>query len=174
MTTTKAPELSTKTDAEIDQWIRNHEQRNATSSSLYKKLLEERAARSKAKGLLEIEKSLVALKQAAKEQRFITYGDLASVNHVPWTKARHRMNGTSGHLDLLLDVCHARGLPLLPAICVNESGRTTGTLEAAALAGFIAGALRVRAGAGELPIIGDEKEFHRKTCEECFKWGREN
>jgi hypothetical protein len=35
-------------------------------------------------------------------------------HEVEWSQARHRMSGANGHLDLLLDVCHARGLPILP------------------------------------------------------------
>lgn len=53
-----------------------------------------------------------------------TYGDLAKANDVPWSAARHAMNGAGGHLDRLLDICHARGLPLFTAICVNQEGLT--------------------------------------------------
>ncbi len=52
------------------------------------------------------------------------------------------MNGEGGHLDRLLDMCHARGLPLLTAICVNQEGLRTGHLSREALAGFIKGIRR--------------------------------
>ena len=103
-----------KTNKEIEQWIRNHERLGKTDSELFKQLLEERARR--AAKVLNPETSLGFLIRAAKERRFVTYGELASANGVAWNDARHRMNGTGGHLDNLLDLCHSRGLPLLTSI----------------------------------------------------------
>lgn len=163
---TRTFDLTAKTDAEIRQWIINHENANATERQLYKDLLEERARRSEGAGRLEIQKSLTALTQAAREQRYLTYGDLASASNVPWTKARHQMNGPKGHLDRLLEVCHARGMPLLPALCVNESGRQTGKLESDALTGFCVGARRLG------KHVSDEESFHRQSVEACFDWAR--
>ncbi len=40
------PTLESKTDAEIRNWIRNHEKAGKTSAPLYLQLLEERARRS--------------------------------------------------------------------------------------------------------------------------------
>ncbi len=163
---TKTFDLAAKTDAEINQWIINHESAKATETQLYKDLLEERVRRGEGAGRLEIQKSLTALTQAARERRYLTYGDLAAASNVPWTKARHQMNGAKGHLDRLLEVCHARGLPLLPAICVNESGRQTGKLEHNALIGFCVGARRLG------KHFSDEESFHRQSAEACFDWGR--
>ncbi|RWN25284.1 hypothetical protein [Mesorhizobium sp.] len=159
--------LTEKTDTEIDQWIRNHEQKGATSAPLYLQLLEERARRSQEKGHLNIDMSLELLAQAAIEQRCVTYGDLAKASKVGWSQARHRMSGANGHLDRLLDVCHARGLPMLPAICVNESGRDNGELEASALGGFAAGARRLGV------AVAEERSFHRQARDACWHWGRE-
>ncbi|MBZ9857895.1 hypothetical protein LB566_29360 [Mesorhizobium sp. CA13] len=159
--------LSEKKDAEIDQWIRNHEQKRATGAPLYLQLLEERARRSQGKGHLSIDKSLELLSQAAIEQRCVTYGDLAKASNVEWSQARHRMSGANGHLDRLLDVCHVRNLPMLPAICVNESGRDTGELEASALEGFAAGARRLGF------AVADALSFHHQTRDACWQWGRD-
>lgn len=159
--------LTDKTDAQIDQWIRNHEDKGVTNSQLYLDLLEERARRSQGKSHLEIDKSLELLKQAAAEQRCVTYGDLAKASNVEWSKARHKMNGANGHLDRLLDVCHVRKLPMLPAICVNESGRESGELEPAALRGFTSGARRLG------HTVADDLAFHRKQRDECWRWGQE-
>jgi hypothetical protein len=159
--------LSDKTDAEIDQWIHNHERKAATGAPLYLALLEERARRSQRQGHLDVNKSLELLTQAARDQRYVTYGDLAKASGVEWSQARHRMNGANGHLDRLLDVCHARGLPLLPALCVNESGRQSGELEPTALKGFASGARRVGR------PVRDEPEFHRRERDECLRWARE-
>ena len=160
-------DLTSKSNAEIDQWIHNHEQKSATKVPLYLELLEERARRTKQIGHLDIDKSLQLLIQAAVEQRCVTYGDLAKASNVEWTRARHKMNGANGHLDRLLDVCHVRGLPMLPAICVNESGRKTGDLETMALKGFALGARRL---GFRFP---DALAFHHQAREECWRWGRE-
>lgn len=166
MTSKKAPNLTDKTDTEIEQWIHNHEQQGATKVSLYLALLEERARRTQTRGHLDVNKSLELLVQAAKNQKFVTYGDLAKASGIAWKQARHRMNGANGHLDRLVDICHARGLPLLAAVCVNESGRVSGSLESAALSGFAAAARRIGF------IFDDDADFHRRMCEECFRWGR--
>ena len=156
-----------KSDGDIDQWIRNHEKKGATDTQLYRDLLDERARRSGGEGRLSIDLSLELLVQAATEQRCVTYGDLAKASGVEWSRARHKMSGANGHLDRLLDVCHTRRLPMLPAICVNESGRRTGELEPAALSGFAAGARRIG------HVVVDEALFHREARDECWRWGRD-
>jgi hypothetical protein len=77
------------------------------------------------------------------------------------------MNGPSGHLDRLLDLCHARGLPLLTAICVNQSGVADGELGKDALTGFAAGARRLGL------LFADDRAFHHKCRDECWQWGRD-
>jgi len=152
--------LSDKTDAEIDSWTANHERRGVTDTPLYRELLEERARRRP--NVLNIEKLLNHLMARAREGRFTTYGDLATASTVPWNVARHAMNGTSGHLDRLLDVCHARNLPLLTAICVNQHGVATGELAPASLTGFVKGARRLGY------VVTDELAFLRQCQRECF------
>ncbi len=126
-------DFSEKSDAQIEQWIKNHEAKNATNHSLYHELLAERARRGEARSNLMIDRSLEALKKAAIDGRCISYGELAKASGVEWSKAGHRMNGPGGHLDQLLDVCHLRGLPLLTAICVNKSNVEKGELDPGAL-----------------------------------------
>ena len=155
-----------KTDAQIDTWIKNHETGGLTSAPLYMRLLEERARRSQSKQVLIIEASLEHLRQAAIEQRCTTYGALANASNVDWSKARHQMNGTNGHLDRLLDICHARGMPMLPAICVNQSGLTNCELEETALSGFVTGAQRLGI------KVTDARAFHHKCRDECWEWGK--
>ena len=160
-------DLSSKSDKELDQWIRNHELKAATGAPLFSLLVEERARRSKSKHVLDVEKSLGVLRQAAIDQRCVSYGELAAVNGVDWSQARHRMNGANGHLDRLLDVCHVRGLPMLPAICVNKQGLASGELEPPALAGFAEGARRLGF------VVTDELAFHHQCRDECWAWGRQ-
>jgi len=78
------------------------------------------------------------------------------------------MNGASGHLDVLLDVCHARRLPLLTAICVNQQGLRTGELEPHSLDGFAKGARRLG-----YPVT-DPHAFLKERQRECFDWGKRN
>ncbi|MFK4259208.1 hypothetical protein [Agrobacterium tumefaciens] len=158
-------DFSKKTDEEIDQWIVNFERQQQTSAALYLELLEERARRAATKHGLNLERSLSALKQAAIAGIAITYGDLAKASAVEWSKARHQMNGKNGHLDRLLEICHARSLPLLTAICVNQSGLQDGELEQKALAGFAEGARRIGR------IFDDELAFHHTCRAECWAWG---
>lgn len=161
-------DFSTKSDKEIDQWIANHERApGGTSKPLYRELLEERARRAQDGQMLNLERSLEHLKTAAIGQICTTYGDLAKASGVEWTKARQKMNGPRGHLDRLLDLCYARGLPLLTAICVNRDNVADGELDESALAGFAEGARRLGLS------ITDERSFHRRCREECWAWGRE-
>ena len=160
-------EFASKSDSQIDQGIKNHEARKATSTPLYRQLLEERARRTQLKQLLNMERSLARLKEAAVSRECISYGDLAKASGVDWSRARHQMNGSHGHLDRLLELCHARGLPLLTAICVNQDRLKEGELGEEALAGFVAGAKRFGS------IVTDQRAFHHQCKEECWRWGRE-
>jgi len=158
-------DFSAKTDAEIDQWIVNFEKRGQTETAFYYELLEERGRRAGKRQALDLEKSLSALKQAAITRTCITYGDLARASGVEWSSARHQMNGKHGHLDRLLEICHARQLPLLTAICVNQSGLQDGELEEKALSGFAEGARRIGRS------FSDDLAFHHACREECWTWG---
>jgi hypothetical protein len=160
-------DLAAKTDDELDQWITNHEkQSGGTARPLYLKLLEERARRSQRTQRLNLEKSLEHLKDAARRGTCTSYGELAAASSLEWSQARHQMNGTNGHLDRLLDLCHARGLPLLTALCVNQGGVSTGELGGEALAGFAKGAQRLGL------LVMDERTYHHRCRDECWEWGR--
>jgi hypothetical protein len=157
--------LGDKSDSEIESWISNHEKRNAINSDLYRALLEERAKRN-SKGL-KIEKSLTLLMEFARHGKFTTYGDLAKASGVSWNVARHAMNGAGGHLDSLLDVCHARQLPLLTALCVNQQSVHSGELSDDSLRGFIKGAQRLGY------VVTDEQAFLRQCQEASFSWAKD-
>lgn len=157
--------LATKTDSEIETWIRNHERAEKTSVPLYLELLEERVRRAQFKHKLDFDRSLAHLKQTAIDQTCTTYGALAAASGVEWSQARHQMNGTNGHLDRLLDICHARGLPLLTAIVVNQGNIADGELGEDALAGFTTGAQRLGLS------VADPLGFHHRCREECWEWG---
>ena len=155
-----------KSDPQIDTWIKHHEKENATDLPFYRELLEERARRQQSKHKLNFETSLEHLKQAAINQTCTTYGALASASGVEWSQARHQMNGANGHLDRLLEICHARGLPPLTAICVNQSHFDSGELGEDALVGFATAAKRLG-----MPVV-EERKFHHDCRDQCWTWGR--
>lgn len=159
-------DLQAKPDHELDVMIQNYVKKSATALPAFRELLEERGRRAQLSQKLNLEKSLQHLMDAARRGVCVTYGDLAAASCVEWSKARHQMNGSSGHLERLLDLCQARGLPLLTAICVNQSGISNGELGDDALNGFVAG---VR-GLGLL--VTDGRGFHHRCRDECWEWGR--
>jgi hypothetical protein len=161
-------DFSTKTDDDIEVWIRNYEAKpGATALPFYRELLEERARRAQTKQRLNLERSLAYLKQVAIEQRCTSYGELAKASGVEWAQARRQMSGWGGHLDRLLDLCHARRLPLLTAVCVNQDRVAECELADEALAGFVAGARRLGF------AVTDARAFHHQCRAECWRWGRE-
>jgi hypothetical protein len=70
----------------------------------------------------------------------------------------------NGHLDNLIDICRARGVPLLTAICVNQRSVETGELTKESLARFIKAAQRLGY------TVSDEQAFLQKCQQECFEW----
>jgi hypothetical protein len=157
-------DLDAKSDDEIETWIGNFERKGKMNDPFFKRLLEERAKRQ-SRGL-KPEVSLRHLYSTAQAGRFTTYGDLAKANDVPWSTARHAMNGAAGHLDRLLDICHARGLPLFTAICVNQEGLNDGELSGDALKGFVSGAKRLGY------RVTDASAFLRDCQTQCFEWAK--
>lgn len=158
-------DLTTKTDVQIKNLIENHETRKQTHLDFYFRVLEERARRGQEKSRLSIDSSLDLLRAAAIAERCVTYGDLAKASGVPWSQARQRLNGKNGHLDQLLDVCHARSFPLLTALVVNAPGVVDGELEETALEGFAAGARRLGY------TVADARAFHQAQRDACWLWG---
>ena len=157
-------DFSAKTDDDIDSWIRNHEEKGATDAPLYRDLIEERNRRH-GKGL-KLDVSIAYLRQAAKDKRFVGYGELAEANGVEWSQARYRMNGNHGHLEDILAYCNAHGLPLLTAIVVNKENLKTGAMEESTLKGFVAGCRWLG------HSVTDGEKFLRQCQEECFEWGQ--
>lgn len=160
-------DLASKTLKELDQMVENHEKTaGGRSHPRYALLLEARAKLSQEGKLLSIERSMDHLREKAIEGVCTSYGKLAAASGIEWSRARTQMNGTRGHLERLLDICHARGLPMLTAICVDKDGVEKGELSETALAGFANGARHLGY------EFTDEAEFHRQQRDACFAWGR--
>lgn len=150
----------------IRTWAENIRKAKQADTPLYRKLLERQAELS-GKGL-KVDQSIAHLMEAARSGKFTTYGNLAAASEIPWSQARYAMNGAGGHLDQLLDICHARGLPMLTSICVNQQNTERGELGPDALAGFIGGVRRL----GIEVLESDAKAFLHEKQQECFRWGQ--
>lgn len=161
-------DLSKKEDADEGQWIANHERKlGGGVLPLYRQLLEERVRRAQAKQRVNFDRSLEHLRHKAIRQDCTTYGNLADASGVEWLRARCQTDGPNGHLDRLLDLCQASGLPLMTAIWVNQSDAADGDMEGDVLTDFIAGAGRLGL------VVADACAFHQKRRDECWLWGRE-
>ncbi|WP_417410525.1 hypothetical protein [Hoeflea sp.] len=154
--------LENKSDADIDQWIANHERAGKTRSTLYQDLIVDRNRRH-GNGL-DIATSIAAMTISARENRYISYGDLAAANGLSWSKARPRMNGNHGHLDDLLAFCHSHEMPLLTAIVVGREHLDSGEMDEETINGFVAGVRRLGVSVSE-PVV-----FLKQCQSDCFEW----
>ncbi|WP_412050858.1 hypothetical protein ACK6D9_04930 [Hoeflea sp. Naph1] len=154
--------LETKSDADIDQWITNHERAGKTRAPLFQELIVERNRRH-GRGL-DITTSIAAMTKSARENRYISYGNLAASNGLTWTKARPLMNGSHGHLDDLLAYCHSHEMPLLTAIVVGKNHLDTGDMDEDTIEGFVAGIRRLGVS------VADPVEFLKQCQSDCFEW----
>ena len=154
-----APDFSEIDTDNLKDMILRHEKQGVTNTARYRAAVEEVARRqSKA---LNPELTLSHLMQCARENRFTSYKKVAEANGGEWTKVHWQI---APHLDSILQVCHARGLPLFTSICVTTKEVETGELEGTSLAGFIKGVKRLGYS------VVDEQKFLKESQEACFKW----
>ena len=83
---------------------------------------------------LDLRKTYRAILDAARDRRFISYGDLAKANDANWQKVRREMNR---HLGDLVKIAAARDWPMPTAIVVTQNNTETGTLDGTARDGFV-------------------------------------
>jgi 5-methylcytosine-specific restriction protein B len=112
---------------------------------------------------LDLETTYQAIRKAALEHRFISYGDLAEANRVPWIKARRAIPQQLGQLVTL---AHERGWPMPSAIVVNKENVESGTLEGSARDGFIAAARDIGL------TIADPAQFVKEQQQKVFAWAK--
>ena len=86
---------------------------------------------------LDLKKTYRTILKAARDKRFISYGDLAKANEASWQKVRRPM---PRHLFKLVEIAAARDWPMLTAIVVKQNNIETGTLDGTARDGFIGAA----------------------------------
>ncbi|MCZ8122372.1 MAG: AAA family ATPase [Magnetospirillum sp.] len=110
---------------------------------------------------LDLQKTYSAILGAARERRFISYGDLAKANGAEWSKVRYEMNR---HLGELVRVAVSRGWPMPSSIIVNQGNLETGALEGTAREGFIAAAKESGLS------VGNPDEFVKTQQSALFDW----
>lgn len=117
--------------------------------------------------MLDIEKSISAIRHKGAMGEFISYGAVAAASEVAWSATVRSL--MPRHLEA---VC-ARMLPeanaLISAIVVNETNLRSGKLEDHAFVGFLACAARL----GFAPIA-DREKFLREQQQLTIAWARKS
>lgn len=145
--------------AQLHNVVENHERQRAFDRPDYVAALDEIQFRQGPH--LKIDTTVKCILDAAKERKFVSYGDLAKANGCAWQTVRRQM---PRHLDLVLGKARARRAPLITAIVVNDINRATGDLEDSSLAGFVAGAERLGI------FVTDAKAFLRQQQAATFEF----
>ena len=110
---------------------------------------------------LDLQTTYRAILDAARERRFVSYGDLAKANGAAWSEVRFDLYGQLGHL---MELASERGWPIPSSIVVNQRDVATGTLDGSAREGFIGAAK-------ELGFdIQDVDAFVEAQQQKMFEW----
>ncbi len=110
---------------------------------------------------LNLKKSYEAILKAARERRFISYGDLAKANGAPWNKVRYEMNR---HLGELVKLAAERGWPMPSAIVVSQANVESGNLDGPSREGFVAAAKEFGYD------VSDPADFVERQQQSMFEW----
>jgi hypothetical protein len=145
-------------NAGLKNLIENYRRKGASDQTYLAALAEQ--ARRMGKGL-DFDTSIRVITEAAREGRYISYGQVAQASGADWHQVHYAI---SRHLGDLIEYCHRNGLPLLSAIVVNQHNIKTGNMEPETLKGFIAGVRAVGIG------VTDEQAFLRQEQDRVFAW----
>ncbi|WP_201860527.1 hypothetical protein [Microvirga soli] len=145
----------------LEGWIDAFRRNGLESDPDFPRLLQERERRG-THGL-DFEKTRLVIHQAAAEQRYLSYKDVADASNVPWNKVFLQMGD---HLTRLCEYAHRQGWPLISSIVVNREGQETGELRDRALGGFITVARNLGY------AVTDEGAFLKEQQEQTFAWGQ--
>jgi hypothetical protein len=156
-----AIEVAKLTVKELGALAANHRNRARTDAPLYVEALAELAFRQ-GKGL-NFKKTKEIVLKAARENRFVSYKDLADGSGVDWGQAHYAIGA---HLFQLVEYAHLRGCPLLSAIVVNKPNVVTGEMEPSTLRGFVEAARALK-----IPVT-DELAFLRAEQKRVFAWAK--
>lgn len=110
---------------------------------------------------LELEIAYQTILQAARQRKFLAYGELAVAQGVVWQNSRSQI---FTQLGKLIGLAFEKNWPLLPAIVVNQAHLADGLLEGAALTGFINDVKRKGI------VVDDPLAFLKSEQEKVFDW----
>ena len=159
------PDLSAKTDQELQNLVDNHRRKNSLSAPLYLEALAERERRRR--NGLEFAKSLAIILAAARERRCISYKQLAEASGAKWDKVHYAMNQ---HLWDLISWAHGHGWPILSAVVVNQENTETMNMKPETLKGFITAAQDL----GRTDIDPDHETFLKAEQQRVFQFALEH
>jgi hypothetical protein len=126
-----AVDLSAKSLSELQQMAENYRAKQLTDAPLYKAILE--LISTQEKGGLSFEKTIRLVTRAAKEGRFLSYGEIAAESGLPTGMARITV---PKHLLELNKHAKCQGWPMLSAIVVTQEHLEDGLMDEVTLAGF--------------------------------------
>ena len=110
---------------------------------------------------LDLKTTYRAILDAARNERFISYSELAEANNVGWQRVRYKI---PNHLYNLVKIAAALDWPIPSAIVVSKDNLDTGVFEESALRGFIGAATE----SGY--EIGDPHTFIKNQQQAVFGW----
>ncbi len=114
--------------------------------------------------MLDMDRSIAAIRAAAAEHRFISYGQVARASDVPWSMGvRSQMRP---HLEGVCGRMLTEAGAMISAIVVNQDNLQTGLLDPQSLSGFADCARRLGLG-----IVEDREAFLREQQRLTFGWG---
>ena len=114
--------------------------------------------------MLDMDRSIDAIRMAAAERRYISYGAIANASSVPWSlSVRGQMRP---HLEGVCDKMLHQAGAMISAIVVNQTNLRTGSLDPQSLSGFADCAKRLGFG-----VVDDREAFLREQQRLTFVWG---
>lgn len=114
--------------------------------------------------MLDMDRSIDAIRANAAEGRFISYGAIASASGIPWSMSvRSQMRP---HLEAVCDKMLHQAGAMISAIVVNQTNLQSGNLDPQALSGFADCAKRLGFG-----IVDNREAFLHEQQRLTFVWG---
>ena len=148
-------DVAAKSDAELENIAANHKRRRMPNADLCMRArgeLERRHGHG-----LTFEKSFDLIMAVAREERCISYKNLADASGAMWSKVHYSIGN---HLYRLVDYGRSLGWPMLSAIVVNAGRVEQGGMEPGALKGFItlASELGLFKGGDEIALLKQQQQ----------------
>lgn len=150
-------------ESELENLMENHRQKGATHLPAYIAAMRE-LERRKGKGL-DFEKSYRLIIHAAKEERFLSYKELADGSEAKLASVHYSLGH---HLGQLVEYAHLNGWPMLSAIVVNKPNVATGKMEPDTLKGFIGAARQLG------HEVTDDEAFLKEQQKRVFEWAKKS